>query len=204
MPPPPLECKDANQGQNLFVEGAVDSLSLRVTVFNIGDHCCVEVDTVYVTDVMGARLDSLEAMSHYGGAQLWFTLDSLATTEVRFTLKGTWLLNKGPCNFQRTFTVKINSGQVTVTQRVRKFPLEPSRDVRIELVERDGLRVQLRAAGSGEGTPEWRVTGGALERLGRLDVVWALPPEPGYYQIELSLDRGTRGVGFDALALEVT
>ena len=132
------------------------------------------------------------------------TLDSLTVTEVKFTLKGTWDLQAGPCNFQRTFTVTIDNGEVQVTQRERKFPLEPSRDVRIELVERDGLRVDLRAAMSGEGTPEWRATAGRLECIGRLGVTWHLPAEPGFYQVELSVDRGVRGVGFDALALEVT
>jgi hypothetical protein len=37
-----------------------------------------------------------------------------------------------------------------------------------------------------------------------LGVTWELPPEPGYYQVELSVDRGIHGVGFDALALEVS
>lgn len=204
-PPPPLVCKDANQGQNLAAHATVDNLSLEVSLFNSGKHCCVHVDTVSVTNVVGATLDSLTVpAAYYARMQLALTLDSLSVTQVTFTLAGTWDLNSGPCDFQRTFTVTIDNGNVHVTQRERRLPLDVPRNVRIELVDRDGLRVNLRAALNGEGTPEWRVAAGKLERLGRLGVTWELPSEPGYYQIELSVDRGTRGIGFDALALEVS
>jgi hypothetical protein len=198
--PPPLTCTDADHGQNLQSGGSVQEDSLTVWLFD-AEHSHAALDTLTVTDVLGAVLDSVYTRPGY--IQLRFTLDSLTTTEVKFTLVGTWGLQAGPCPFQRTFTVTVGGGSVTVAQRERRFPLEPSRDVRIELVDRDGLRVNLRAALSGEGVPEWRVTAGSLERTGRLGVTWQLPAEPGFYQVELSVDRGVHGVGFDALALEV-
>jgi hypothetical protein len=162
------------------------------------------IDTVYVASITGAKVDSLTFAPPYP-IQIYCTLDSLEVKQVQFTLKGTWSLVDGPCNFQRTFTCKIGqNGGVTITQREGRLPLDVPRDVHIELVDRDGLRVNLRAAVAGEGTPEWRATAGKLERVGRLGVTWELPPEPGYYQVELSVDRGIHGVGFDALALEVS
>jgi len=37
-----------------------------------------------------------------------------------------------------------------------------------------------------------------------VDGAWELPPDPGFHQIELSVDRGIHGIGFEALALEVS
>jgi hypothetical protein len=199
LPPPPLVCKEANHGQNLSAYGTLQDVALLVHIYS---HFYAPIDTVSVSDVVGATLDSLKVGANF--LEPAFTLDSLAVTEVRFRVSGRFNLAGGPCNFQRIFTVTINDGQVDVAQREGRLPLDTSRDVRIELVEREGLRVMLRAAVAGAGTPEWRATAGTLERIGRLAVTWDLPPEPGYYQIELSVDRGARGVGFDALALEVT
>lgn len=201
VPPPPLTCKEANQGQNIEVGGAaLDSTALAVHLWPYGSG----VDTVYVANISGATVDSL-IVTPQPVIHLYCKLDSLGVSQVKFTLKGTWNLEKGPCNFQRTFICTINSsGHVDVVQREGRLPLDVPRDVHIELVDREGLRVNLRAAVAGEGTPEWRVTAGKLERVGRLGVTWDLPPEQGYYQIELSVDRGVHGIGFDALALEVT
>jgi hypothetical protein len=204
VPPPPLTCKDASHGQNMYAAGYLDSTALTVSFWPEGNGCCVQVDTVYVTSIVGASVDSLTVTSQ-PVIHLYCRLDSLEVKQVKFTLKGTWQLQKGPCNFQRTFTAKIgNGGQIQISQREGRLPLDVPRDVHIELVDRDGLRVNLRAAVAGEGTPEWRATAGKLERNGRLAVTWELPPDPGYYQIELSVDRGIHGIGFDALALEVS
>ena len=201
VPPPALECKDADHGQNLHATATLKDLALNVELYDFS-HSYADFDTVAVTDVIGASLDSLEVRGQE--LQVSLTLDSLAVTEVKFTVAGTWTLKSGPCDFQRAFTVTISQGGITVTQREKRLPLDVPRDVHIELVDRDGLRVNLRAAMAGEGTPEWRATAGTLERVGRLGVTWELPPDPGYYQIEVSVDHGVQGIGFDALALEVS
>lgn len=201
-PPPPLTCKDVDHGQNFYASANVDSLALYVVLSGVS-HTQESLDTVLVTDVLGATLNTSAVVSR--NVQLSLTLDSLAVKEVKITLKGRWTLESGPCNFQRTFTCAIQpNGTVQVTQREQRLPFDVPRDVHIELVDRDGLRVNLRAAVAGEGTPEWRATAGTLERNGRLSVIWELPPDPGLYQIELSVDRGIHGIGFDALALEVS
>jgi hypothetical protein len=201
LPPPPLTCKQANHGQNIFVGSEpLDSTALTLHMWPAE----VGIDTVYVASISGATVDSLIVTSQ-PVIHLHCTLDSLEVSQVKFTLKGTWQLQSGPCNFQRTFTCTIGqNGHVDVTQLERRLPLDVPRDVRIELVDRDGLCVNLRAAVEGEGTPEWRATAGKIERVGRLGLTWELPPDPGYYQIEVSVDRGVHGIGFDALALEVS
>lgn len=208
-PPPPLTCNEGNQGQNLYGYGSFPGptmANIEIYLFD-PEHSHARVDTLSVEDVTGASFDSLLVTGSYYRfqAHLFFTLDSLSVQEVKFTLKGTWNLDKGPCSFLRIFTCKINqNGTIDVTQRERRLPLDVPRDVHIELVDRNGLRVNLRAAVAGEGTPEWRATAGKLERVGRLGIMWELPADPGYYQIELSVDRGVHGIGFDALALEVS
>jgi len=197
-PPPPLVCADANQGQNLHGGGVVQDSSLTVTLFSPGP---IDVDTLHVADVVGARLDSLNAAYPI---RLHFTLDADTTSRVTFTLEGTFDLVAGPCDFTRAFVVTIDSGSVVVTQRQRNLPLGLGRDIRIELVGRDGLRINLRATGAGKLTPVWRVTAGTFERRDDTAIVWQLPAKPGFYQVEMYVDQGRDGFGFDTLSFEVS
>lgn len=201
LPPPPLVCSDANQGENLRpTASVVDTL---LTVDFQSTEWYPGVDTAYVHNIVGATLDSLEVLGYSFRAT--FVLDSLAVTEVTFTLAGTLRLEGGPCNFSRNFTVTIDNGNVTVVQaRLRELPLNPGRDVRIELVERDGRRLRLRPAGAGAQSAVWSVTGGAFEECGDGCILWDLPAETGFYQVDLYVDRGDGSFGFDALSFQVT
>jgi hypothetical protein len=200
-PPPALVCADANQGQNLEAVGTVQDSTLTVNVFSSGYYQPVVVDTAYVTNVTGATLDSL---SFGNWIQLNFTLDADTTSQVTFTVAGTFDLDAGPCDFTRTFTATINSGKVDVALRRLGLPLGINRDIRIELVQRTGLVVRLRAAGAAGRKVLWKVTGGAIERRENSGLVWRLPAEKGFYQVELCVDSREEGFGFDALSLEVT
>jgi len=198
-PPPALVCSDANQGQNMVATGALVDSFLTVNI--VSSEYYPGVDTVHADNVTGATLDTLKVNSN--SLELNFTLDSSSTTQVTFTLAGTLRLQAGPCDFSRDFTVTINGTAVTVAQVTRELPLVPGRDARIELVERDGRRVRLRAAGTGSERVVWSVTGGVFEPCEDGGVVWELPPETGFYQVELYVDRGADGYGFDALSLQV-
>jgi hypothetical protein len=191
-------CADASQGQNLSGVGALQDSTLTVNLFSY-QH--VIVDTLYVADVVGATLDSLDAS---GPIRLDFTVDSDTTSQVTFTVAGTFDLNEGPCDFTRAFTVTIDNGNVDVAQRRLNLPLGVGRDIRIELVERDGLCIRLKAAGATDLKAVWSVTAGEFERRDNAEIVWQLPSEPGFYQVELLVDRGERGFGFDALSFEVS
>ncbi|MEJ2719655.1 MAG: hypothetical protein P8181_00760 [bacterium] len=198
-PPPPLVCSEVDSGQHLAAHGNLHDSNLAVYLFSPRS---VDVDTVFVSDVAGAALDSLDTFSD--SYLLYFTLESDTTTEVTFTFAGTLLLQKGPCDFSRSFTVTIHDGIVDVAERRRVLPLDTGRDVRIGLVEREGLRVRLEALGAGDTAPVWSVTGGEFERYSHSGIDWRLPPEPGFYQVELYVDRAGRGFGFDALSFEVS
>lgn len=198
-PPPPLVCADARHGQNLVATGALEDSTLTVHMFS--DDYYGGVDTVYVTDLVGAALDSLQVGSNF--FELTLTLDSLSTTQVTFTLAGTFKLEAGPCDFSRHFTVTITGSNVKVAQLPRELPLGKGRDLRIELVERDGRRVRLRPVGAGSEVSVWSVTGGVFEPCQDGGIVWELPSEPGFYQVDLYVDRGENGFGFDALSFEV-
>lgn len=198
--PPPVLCKDVNQGQDLYAVGMLQDSTLTV---GMNAQPGAAVDTVYVTDVTGASLESAD-VSGATHIALTFTLDADTTSLVTFTVSGTYDLDGGPCNFTRAFTVTIDNGAVVVAQERIRVPLDVRRDVRIELVERDGVRLRLRAVGAAGLSPVWRVTGGALEPEGNDGIVWRLPSEPGFYQVEVLVDRGEDGFMFDALSLEVT
>lgn len=197
-PPPPLKCVDASQGQNLWGAGAVQDSLLTVSLFS---NPPVDADTVSVTNFTGAKVDSLDGGYPF---RLYFTLDSDTTSLVTFTLSGTFDLDAGPCDFTRVFTVTIDNGAVQVAQREMTLPLGPGRDVRIELVERDGLRLRLRAAGAVNQDPVWSVTAGTVERRDDTAILWELPSTSGFYQVELFVDHGDGTFSFDALSFEVS
>jgi hypothetical protein len=197
-PPPPLVCADANMGQNLKAVGERQGLVLTVSIYPDRAHFS---EPLLVTDVVGATLDSLVVSSQ---AVLSFTLDSLTTTSVTFTLSGSFDLNAGPCAFTRVFIVTIDGGDVTVAVRHREFPIGLGSDVRIVLLARDGLSVRLEARGLDGAMPAWHVTGGEFQAIDGAEIIWRLPSDPGLYQAELVVDRGNRGPVFDALCVEVT
>ena len=200
LPPPPLVCSDVNKGQNFDPFATLQDSLLTVTLISSGWY--PGVDTVYVSNVVGATLDSLQGGANF--IEATFVLDSLTVTEVTFTLAGTLRLTGGACDFSRSFTVTIDNGNVTVAQvRPRELPLMPGRDVRIELVEHNGRRLRLRPAGVGSQPAVWRVTGGRFEECEDGCIVWELPGEAGFYQVDLCVDRGEGGFGFDALSFQV-
>ena len=199
LPPPPLVCAKAQHGQNLEATGTLEDSTLTVEIHSFDYYG--GVDTVYVTDLVGAALDSLEVGANF--FELTLTLDTRSTTQVTFTLAGTFRLEAGPCDFSRNFTVTITGSDVKVAHLQRELPLGMGRDLRIELVERDGRRVRLRPAGAASEVPIWSVTGGVFEPCENGGIVWDLPSEAGFYQVDLYVDRGENGFGFDALSFEV-
>ena len=73
------------------------------------------------------------------------------------------------------------------------------------MLERRGnvLFLEANSTYEGERTLEWTVTDGSLERDEDDRVRWTVPDAAGLYQVEVVMDYGPDGLGFDALAVEV-
>jgi len=73
------------------------------------------------------------------------------------------------------------------------------------VVRNDGNLVELEARSEypGHKLPRWNVSGGEIVERVALRALWRLPEEPGVYQVQLALDYGEDGLGFDAVAFEV-
>lgn len=50
----------------------------------------------------------------------------------------------------------------------------------------------------------WTVSHGTIDTADADRARWRLPEEPGIYQVQLVVDYGDDGLGFDAMVLEVT
>ena len=122
-----------------------------------------------------------------------------------FALSGTLKGYVGDsCPVSRTFQFRIENETVVVTV-ADELPLSGREAVRIALRSRRGRQVELEAESSagGDSTLTWTVTAGEIVRQDGPRLSWRLPAEPGLYQAQLVVDRGPRGLSFDALALEV-
>ena len=120
-----------------------------------------------------------------------------------------------------TFNVQLDAVTVSLKQ-AQPLPLEARQTPEIVVLGRKGRHVRLQAQTSFKGMWEvtWAVTGGAIldtahsagpptssnppasPAEGR--ITWRLPDEPGTYQIEVVMDYGSQGIGFDVLRLEVS
>ena len=154
-----------------------------------------------------------------------FTLDtdSVKTASFDFVGQAEDTFGSGAtCIVTRTFNVELDAVTVSLRQ-TEKLPLETRQNPEIVVLgskERD-VELQARTAFDGPREVEWTVTGGTIldpdarpgppkstrsvgEAADPEHVVWRLPNQPGMYQIEVLMDYGSQGIGFDVLRLEVS
>lgn len=199
-PPPPLNCGDVDSGQSFIAQGTVADTILTVELIETSPAALAEEPVI--TGLTGVTLDSLEY--ELERVTLHFSLDSDTTTTGQFTVSGRLTDGRNTCPFNRTFVFMIDSGNVEVTLRERVLPLGHTGGAKIELVRRVGLEVTLRAIGpSSDSQLLWTVTGGSCRTEGEDGLVWTLPGTRGFHQVQLMVDHGPDGFGFDALTLEV-
>lgn len=107
------------------------------------------------------------------------------------------------CPVTRTFTVVLgDAGQPMVSELGPGLPVDQRPRLVLTLVGSEGVRADVRAVGVPEGAVvELETTGGVARREGE-HIEWALPPEPGLYQLEVVVRRGS-AIATSALALEV-
>jgi hypothetical protein len=112
------------------------------------------------------------------------------------------------CMVSRIFKVVLVDGGPPMVSELSPglgppgLPVDQRPRLSLRLVGAEGVRADIRAEGVPEGAlVELETTGGVAHREGeRID--WALPPEPGLYQIEVVVRRGS-AIATSALALEV-
>ena len=201
--PPPLTC-DANTqaGGTMSATGSLSGSDLTITLSHSSNASWQ--GTPQVDQVTGATLGGV-TQGTGGTLTVTLTLASPTTTSVSFRFNGTLQgYGSGTCAVTRTFQVTISGTNVTVAA-IDRLPLGESQRLTIDLLRQHGGEVELAARGATmSATLEWSVTGGSLTALPAGGVRWALPREPGIYQIELAADHGRLGVSFDTLTLEVS
>jgi hypothetical protein len=197
-PPPPLTCNTVDEGETLAARGAIDGTSLQVTIRNTSPTRWTTVD---VRAVRGGTLAAPVAARE--PLEFTITLDP-GVTSGGFTLRGTLSGANNDCAVTRTFNFTINGPSVTIAGAL-ELPLPARQQARIAVVSREGTEVELEATTPFRGpqTISWSVSAGTVLSRKGARLRWRLPEEPGFYQAELVIDYGPRGLSLDTLALEV-
>ena len=208
-PPPPLECPLVGEGQTLVAMGGLSNDTLTV---EIRDNPITYVNwrDVEVSDFVGATAVGIETPDADAHQPIVLTLklETPSTTTGSFKLSGTILgqLPSESCAVERTFTFTISEGDVVIAMRMRDtLPLLARHRAQIVQLGRDDGVVDLEARTRYEGrhTAAWSVAQGSIEVAGENRARWRLPEEPGVYQVQVVVDYGVDGLGFDEMMVEV-
>lgn len=206
-PPPPFSCTDVSQpAQFRAIVAELTGTELRVQVETLAAQS--NWQNVTVTNLTNATLDSISVENPFV-LSVTVTLDSIQVTTVSFEINATLIDPFGgatTCQITRTLAVDIASQTVTVAQAdVGSLPLPVLEQPRITVLARTPTHLHLEAqSGVAGAEPVWAVTAGTITPTDVRRATWELPPEPGFYQAEVTVDYGDGGVGFDVLAVEVT
>jgi hypothetical protein len=201
-PPPPFDCAAAGvgAGQSLRASATLAGRELRVTIANSSLSSWAEVR---IESVVGG---TARPVSPGDPLNVIIDLADDTVTSGSFVLSGTLrgLVGSTLCSVSRTFTFTILPTGVEVAL-AGDLPLSERRAARIVLVSRRGREVELEAVTGFEGTQafSWNVTGGEVLARDGHRLRWRMPAAAGLYQVEVVVDYGSRGLSFDALALEV-
>lgn len=209
-PPPPFSCSDVSQpSQYRAVVASLTGTDLQVDVQTLHWYSPALWQNISITNLTNATFDSISVESPLA-PRVFLTLDNDQVASVVFDISATLVDPFGSattCQITRTLTVDIANQTVTVSQNhLPALPLPVLEQPRITVLARTPTHLHLEAqssvAGSG-GEPVWTATAGTITPTGSRRAKWELPPEPGFYQAEVTLDYGDGGVGFDVLAVEV-
>lgn len=207
--PPALQCNAVDEGQTLVPTATLSGDTVTVEIINQAMSSS-EWDGVEIADVTGATIVGIEVPGgeSYRPIVLELKLATATTTTGSFKLSATLLDRTSgvSCPVERTFTFDIVAGVVQITMRLGdSLPLAARHAAQIVLLGRgDGVvDLEARTPYDGRRIAAWTVSHGTIDTTETDRARWRLPKEPGIYQVQLVVDYGDDGLGFDAMTLEV-
>ncbi|WP_438009249.1 hypothetical protein WME89_11555 [Sorangium sp. So ce321] len=200
-PSPPLVCDDIAGGEELWATPEIpqeppEGLDIELHTRNSWSG------KPAVTAISGITIITVHDPAYFSGVVVNAALDVGATT-AQFEVRGKVTDGATTCDVRRTFTVTVAEDQSVEITRNEELPLAPRRHATIEVLRRDGVEVELRAAGAAGERVAWTPTAGSVEEAPDGRARWRLPEEPGIYQVQMQIDRGDDGFTLDTLTLEV-
>ena len=208
--PPALQCSAVDDGQTLAPTATLSGDTVTVEIRNQAISSS-EWNGVAITDVTGATVVGIEVPGGESFSPIVFELKlaTAMTTTGSFKLTATLLdrINGVSCPVERTFTFDIVTGVVQITMRLGdSLPLAARHAAHIVLLGRGDGVVDLEAGTPYDGRriAAWTVSHGTIDITEADRARWRLPEEPGIYQVQLVVDYGDDGLGFDAMTVEVT
>ncbi len=207
--PPALQCNLVGDGQTLVptAEQSGDTVTVRIANETLAN---VEWNGVQITDLVGATVVELAVPGAHSRDPIVVALklETPSTISGSFRLQGELqeLTNGTSCAVDRTFTFDITADGVDIALRLGDpLPLAARHAAQIVLLGRSKGAVDLEARTPYDGTYTvlWSVTHGAIDVEAGTRAQWRLPEDPGIYQVQLVVDYGADGLGFDEMMLEV-
>lgn len=211
-PPPPFQCDDLADGQTLQASAERDSLDLEITIESLAPGRWL---TATVENPVNMQVVNVErTQDGLGPVVVDFTLDNDSVKTASFDFVGQaedTFGAGGTCMVTRTFNVQLDAVTVSLKQ-AEVFPLEARQPPEIVVLGRTGRQVHLQAQSTFRGPREiaWTATAGTVldaaspASPAQDRITWQLPDAPGIHQIEVVMDYGRLGIGFDVLRLEVS
>ncbi len=207
--PEPLVCGDVEDGQTLAATATLDGSTLTVEVRTSFVAECGGFRDVAVTDLESVTVQEVRdpQPETAGPAVIVFDLDDGATSGA-FTLHTTFFDGCGDvtCETERRFTFSIEAGEVQVSRLDgSSLPLRARHPAAIAVLKRTQQELELvaKTAFPKGYRVQWSATAGKIAHGEGGRVVWHLPGEKGFYQIQAAIDYGDAGLAFDALTVEV-
>jgi hypothetical protein len=202
--PPPLQCDAVGAGQLLEAMAQRDGRQITVAVNTLTPGLWMSAEVLAPENLTAV---GTELNTEFGPVRIMLELVSDSVTEASFTFAGVLRDisdDTVQCTVTRRFELIIRDNEVVVAQRA-SLPLQARQMPRLAIVEQRGrvVHIEAQTAYGGKSRAEWRVTAGSIQPISANRVRWTLPDAPGMYQIDVVMDYGVDGVGFDAIALEV-
>jgi hypothetical protein len=202
--PPPFVCADNSAGQALGAIGSLRDLELGIL---IRSSVLLRWVSAEVTKVVNATVLNVTVPDNgFGGVSVSLQLDSASVGSGSFDFQSVAQSEDGQrCEISRTFQFSIVDGVTISLSEVKPLPLGARQMPTIFVQRREGTRIELGATSAypNPRSIDWTATEGSVKKLADDQVEWTVPQKAGMYQIEVVMDYGDDGFGFDAMAVEV-